>query len=54
MPCPTPKNLYNTIPKICIYRNIYDKNNKFIGTYTGWSSRPTANSDGHIEMKPDR
>jgi hypothetical protein len=50
MPCPTPKNLYNTIPKICIYRNIYDKNNKFIGTYTGWSSRPTANSDGHIEI----
>ena len=50
MSCPIPQNLYNAVPRLCVYRNIYDKNNNFIGTYTGWASRPTANSNGHIEI----
>ena len=50
MPCPMPQNLYNAVPRLCVYRNIYDKNNKLIGTYTGFSSRPTATSAGHIEI----
>ena len=50
MSCPIPQNLYNAVPRLCVYRNIYDKNNKLIGTYTGFSSRPTATSDGHIEI----
>ena len=50
MPCQLPKNLYNVVPRICVYRNVYDRHNKFIGTYTGYSSRPTATSDGHIQM----
>ena len=50
MPCPMPQNLYNAVPRLWVYRNIYDKNNNFIGTYTGWASRPTASSNGHIEI----
>ena len=50
MPCQLPKNLYNVVPRICVYRNVYDRHNKFIGTYTGYSSRPTATSDGHIQI----
>ena len=50
MSCPIPQNLYNAVPRLCVYRNIYDKNNNFIGTYTGWAARPTANSNGHIEI----
>ena len=26
MPCPMPQNLYNAVPRLCVYRNIYDKN----------------------------
>ena len=50
MPCQLPKNLYNAVPRLCVYRNIYDKNNNKIGTYTGFSSSPTATSNGHIEI----
>tara|TARA_B000000441_G_C21529580_1_gene225239 strand:+ start:327 stop:569 length:243 start_codon:yes stop_codon:yes gene_type:complete len=50
MPCPMPQNLYNAVPRLCVYSNIYDKNNKLIGTYTGFSARPTATSNGHIEV----
>ena len=27
MSCPIPRNLYNAVPRVCVYRNIYDKNN---------------------------
>ena len=50
MPCPMPQNLYNAVPRLCVYRNIYDKCNNLIGTYTGFSARPTATSNGHIEV----
>lgn len=50
MPCQLPKNLYNAVPRLCVYRNIYDKHNNMIGTYTGFSSRSTATSNGHIEI----
>ncbi len=50
MPCQLPKNLYNVVPRLCVYRNIYDKHNNKVGTYTGFSSKPTARSDGHIEI----
>ena len=50
MPCQLPKNLYNAVPRLCVYRNIYDKHNNMIGTYTGFSSRPTATSNGQIEI----
>ena len=50
MPCQLPKNLYNAVPRLCVYRNIYDKHNNMIGTYTGFSSRSTATSSGHIEI----
>lgn len=50
MPCQLPKNLYNAVPRLCVYRNIYDKHNNMIGIYTGFSSRPTATSNGHIEI----
>ena len=50
MPCQLPKNLDNAVPRLCVYRNIYDKHNNMIGTYTGFSSRPTATSNGHIEI----
>ena len=45
-----PQNLYNIVPRICNSRSVYDKENNFIGMYTGFSSRPTATSDGHIEI----
>ncbi len=50
MSCQLPKNLYNALPRICIYRNVYDKHNNQIGIYTGFSARPTATSDGHIQI----
>ena len=35
-------------------RNIYDKDNNWIGEYTGFSSAPTTSSTGHIEINtPD-
>ncbi len=45
-----PKNLYNVVPRICNYRSVYDKENNFIGTYTGFTSKPNGTSDGHIQI----
>ena len=50
MPPKIPKNLYNLYTWPCTNRKIYDKNNNFIGTYTGFSTSATATSDGHIEI----
>ncbi len=45
-----PKSLYNVVPRICNYRSVYDKENNFIGTYTGFTSKPNGTSDGHIQI----
>ena len=44
------ENLYSAIPVNCNSRNIYDKENIFIGVYNGFRSRPTTKSDGHIQI----
>lgn len=49
MPCQIPKELYYVAFGVN-YRNVYDTDNNFIGEHTGWSSRPTAVTTGHIQI----